>query len=402
MCFNGATTYSLWKAGNIGIFKTGHLLLQWGHNILVVESRCHLVLPFAWEGLQWGHNILVVESALAIVAVGARIVASMGPQHTRCGKLPSYNTACLRPACFNGATTYSLWKVRCRRTSACRDPCFNGATTYSLWKAPGTALLRRPLIRFNGATTYSLWKVVFDDGPQHLLLDASMGPQHTRCGKPLLVLWQNTHVHASMGPQHTRCGKRVSGGGHSGRHHASMGPQHTRCGKDDPWSTGVFRFHSFNGATTYSLWKACWSMRALHQTSGFNGATTYSLWKDHLRIVYLVLHLVASMGPQHTRCGKSPRRPWATRSGTSFNGATTYSLWKEDLPAKSRSSHHTLQWGHNILVVESGRLVPALFERDNASMGPQHTRCGKWQADRRLYRRRLCFNGATTYSLWKA
>ena len=185
-------------------------MLQWGRNILVAERRFGSISTLSIDQLQWGRNILVAESPEAPSVTDRNSVASMGPQHTRCGKL---------------------------------------------------ADMEKDLV----------------------LLRASMGPQHTRCGKaaPALLGGRGGGV-ASMGPQHTRCGKKSGAG------------EPTRYG-------------------------GC-----------FNGAATYSLRK----VVHLPAQLrpcLASMGPQHTRCGKAA------------DG------FEQALPEMA------LQWGRNILVAESTR-----------------------------------------------
>ncbi len=114
----------------------------------------------------------------------------------------------------------------------------------------------------------------------------------------------------------------------------------------------------FNGATTLSLWKArpivFWSphlpeLQWGHNVivversgneeednpamSSFNGATTLSLWKVHL----------GAIGSQS--------------NGACFNGATTLSLWKDRLDPTYEELCTTLQWGHNVIVVESWYLL---------------------------------------------
>ena len=190
------------------IIRCSDATLQWGHNILVVESRISEGRSQHVAGLQWGHNILVVERK----------------------------------------QTPPIWNHRYR--------CFNGATTYSLWKG--------------------------------YALDVALGCVHN----------------ASMGPQHTRCGKQrphrpVRAGGN-----ASMGPQHTRCGKACSHSRSYMCGQCFNGATTYSLWKA-------NLMSYLPGRWTKLQWGHNILVVESGPRsqrhrrgTKASMGPQHTRCGK--------------------------------------------------------------------------------------------------
>ncbi len=85
--------------------------LQWGRNILVAE-RPHGLLPTTLSTtLQWGRNILVAESPRRRAGKMGPVLASMGPQHTRCGKLGSSQDCASGLVCFNGAATYSLRKA---------------------------------------------------------------------------------------------------------------------------------------------------------------------------------------------------------------------------------------------------------------------------------------------------
>ena len=132
----------------------------------------------------------------------------------------------------------------------------------------------------------------------------------------------------------------------------------------------------------------------------FNGAATYSLRKAPPRRPDPRGAQAASMGPQHTRCGKPARRPstdaWS-RLQWGRNILVAESIWCE----AATSSRGELQWGRNILVAESGEAQFTTYALDelqwgrnilvaessdgfpwtaggfNASMGPQHTRCGK-------------------------
>ena len=85
----------------------------------------------------------------------------------------------------------------------------------------------------------------------------------------------------------------------------------------------------------------------------------------------------ASMGPQHTRCGKHGNDKAHAAPAGRFNGAATYSLRKAGGTSRTRRGGPQLQWGRNILVAESPGRVRARDSRLWASMGPQHTRCGK-------------------------
>ena len=208
--------------------------LQWGRNILVAESRVPSIDTLIRFLLQWGRNILVAESGLVDHLLLLRIRASMGPQHTRCGKcglvavvVDKYglqwgrnilvaesqkgrheNCICRS---FNGAATYSLRKGRGPRPCSGSWSSFNGAATYSLRKASAPTDGRTRGARFNGAATYSLRK-------DAALGEFSTGLKLLQWGRNILVAESNGplgkaygHPPASMGPQHTRCGKLTRG-----------------------------------------------------------------------------------------------------------------------------------------------------------------------------------------------
>ena len=191
------------------------------------------------------------------------------------------------------------------------------------------------VIGFNGATTYSLWKDVYVARMARRVPEASMGPQHTRCGK--------------FGAQGPRPRPPPP---------ASMGPQHTRCGKlYAPFrSCGIC--HRFNGATTYSLWKV---LRSCHC---FTNCSELQWGHNILVVERAVIKQYGEAGP--------PRLQWGHNI-----------LVVESRGAQiSSDPDGALQWGHNILVVESV-ILRAYFILDlYASMGPQHTRCGKGEQRR--------------------
>ena len=181
-----------------------------------------------------------------------------------------------------------------------------------------------------------------------------------------------------------------------------MGPQHTRCGKSGAGSHVAAGLVRFNGAATYSLRKAStrcrrrksqavlqWGRNILvaesstHHTEShtevcFNGAATYSLRKDYPKIWDSVCEAMLQWGrnilvAESRMGGLADAFPWG-----GFNGAATYSLRKV--------------MGLHLII---GKYV-------HASMGPQHTRCGKLNACKSQLQTANGFNGAATYSLRKA
>ena len=53
--------------------------LQWGHDLVVMESRVCMALGYEGKMLQWGHDLVVMERALGVRVWTMPRVASMGP-----------------------------------------------------------------------------------------------------------------------------------------------------------------------------------------------------------------------------------------------------------------------------------------------------------------------------------
>ena len=108
-CFNGAITCSLWKSYHSYRLLPLPTVLQWGHNLFVMEifrpaaPTCKVIV------LQWGHNLFVMEIVCCVIH------AVLGPR-------------------FNGAITCSLWKLETMAYCTEQAYSFNGAITCSLWK----------------------------------------------------------------------------------------------------------------------------------------------------------------------------------------------------------------------------------------------------------------------------
>ena len=378
-------------------------LLQWGHNVLAVE-RCGLDRATVYKfSLQWGHNVLAVESL---------------------GRLAKVHTIQIA---FNGATTYSLWKVAATGKSAEHSRFLQWGHNVLAVESNGGSYAAVKPSTFNGATTYSLWKVSASLSLMMSQYSPSMGPQRTRCGKggglnnyearrapfngattyslwkavPVIVICLATAL-PSMGPQRTRCGKPCKCKEFKEPENLQWGHNVLAVESSSNTAAGDPPDLTFNGATTYSLWKEVgisgsdqpiFCLQWGHNVLAVESSATHT---PHAR------WCPPSMGPQRTRCGKSARRtavnrrakppsmgPQRTRCGKfagveswtrrlgPFNGATTYSLWKDECSRLGHIDGETLQWGHNVLAVESSTPLPV----DRGSC--------------------TAFNGATTYSLWK-
>ena len=281
--FNGATTYSLWKVGTVVHAMIESAVLQWGHNILVVESLA-CSMPYA-----------------------------------------------VSTSCFNGATTYSLWKGRGWTNPPRRGWTLQWGHNILVVESGQEGDRSEGGARsFNGATTYSLWKA--------LLRYQHSGPALSlQWGHNILVVERTLGVVYALRVARLQWGHNILVVERS----SPLPPHGRACTR-------------FNGATTYSLWKARW-------VDSWTGSRP-----------------PASMGPQHTRCGK-------TGLGTPLPCRPAWLQWGHNILvvesggaiAPGATIMWALQWGHNILVVERlrARILTPPVER--ASMGPQHTRCGK-------------------------
>ena len=62
-----------------GSIPSGYLVLQWGHDLTVMESAPDTPVLIAEGELQWGHDLTVMESRARCPPVAQPAVASMGP-----------------------------------------------------------------------------------------------------------------------------------------------------------------------------------------------------------------------------------------------------------------------------------------------------------------------------------
>ena len=179
-----------------------------------------------------------------------------------------------------------------------------------------------------------------------------MGPQHTRCGKTgdcedrksTSSLQWGRNILVAERPPDPRCRRRHL--------MASMGPQHTRCGKAEKPKTEEPAAELQWGRNILVAERLA-IPRAIPV-----GAATLQWGRNILVAESMLLY------------------PLST-SSLSFNGAATYSLRKADLYLRKTKLSYELQWGRNILVAESHHANAGIRRESGASMGPQHTRCGK-------------------------
>ena len=188
--------------------------------------------------------------------------------------------------------------------SCCADfQYFNGAATYSLRKANTGYSIPIRWKNFNGAATYSLRKAR-NMSETEVFIKTSMGPQHTRCGKCICSVPPGTFSRLQWGRNILVAESR--------RKYVLM--LDFICGLQ--WGRNILVAERRRkwicpeplGASLQ--WGRNILVAERRTTSPTRGATRNT-----------------SMGPQHTRCGKSKARH-ATPPARHFNGAATYSLRK--------------------------------------------------------------------------
>ena len=276
--------------------------------------------------------------------------ASMGPRRRRRGR--QFRRRHRRQyGGFNGATTKASWKTL-SSVGVARLVRLQWGHDEVVVEGIGTGALRpRRRRRFNGATTKESWK-----GQRAVTRAGVYGFN----GATTKASWKRSYGvtpsdrDASMGPRRRSRGRRaVRLHAPTDDQSASMGPRRR--------SRGRGRRHGRQGSCC-----RC-----------FNGATTKASWKGMLEAF-------------DTR-----------RLLTCFNGATTKASWKARTTTHANRPLTALQWGHDEGVVEGERRARRPGRSTVASMGPRRRRRGRRLAEDDAPAR-LCFNGATTKSSWKA
>ena len=111
-------------------------------------------------------------------------------------------------------------------------------------------------------------------------------------------------------------------------------------------------YSRFNGATTFPLWKFCPASRASTLILRFNGATTFPLWKSNKNLRCLQTKSLASMGPQRFRCGNLTTYLMDNEHICASMGPQRFRCGNCSLSSTWNLCKHSLQWGHNVSVVE--------------------------------------------------
>ncbi len=183
--FNGATTSRSWNPNEKLLLCGGRVMLQWGHDLAVVESPCarparSTSTKLQWghdlavvesgflEGdlaelypLQWGHDLAVVESVLTSRDALGDLLASMGPRprgrgisgrsghgerrdHASMGPRPRgrgiavFNEAARALGMLQWGHDLAVVESVKERKGGTREERFNGATTSRSWNPRGS------------------------------------------------------------------------------------------------------------------------------------------------------------------------------------------------------------------------------------------------------------------------
>ena len=281
----------------------------------------------------------------------------------------------------------------------------------SVVESPCSSRRRRPNKSFNGATTSRSWnpveaRVVYER--DHLLqwghdlsvVESGGAPEIPRVesglqwGHDLSVVESARRADprlalgpASMGPRPLGRGIDLTGVAMAGQILASMGPRPLGRGIGRSAARRSSGSSGFNGATTSRSWNPAALRRAVRRTSGFNGATTSRSWNPASREFPAEvpkrlqwghdLSVVESPRPRRgsararaASMGPRPLGRGIRRSGCRSVCAEPASMGPRPLgrgiltglPRGSATSS-TLQWGHDLSVVESGRRARRLRRR---------------------------------------
>ena len=102
----------------------------------------------------------------------------------------------------------------------------------------------------------------------------------------------------------------------------------------------------------------------------FNGATAFRRWKQGHKEIRFTSRANASMEPPPFGDGNTPCLASSSSVPGGFNGATAFRRWKLTPFAPSTPDSHSLQWGHRLSAMETGRLRCGHPGASRASMGP--------------------------------
>ena len=106
--FNLATTSASWRTLRPRVHRYAEFLLQFGHDVSVVENSPATGVRRSSSGLQFGHDVSVVENDERVVRAGDPDPASIWPRRQRRGELPRLRRG--RPE-----LVASIWPRRQRR-----------------------------------------------------------------------------------------------------------------------------------------------------------------------------------------------------------------------------------------------------------------------------------------------
>ncbi len=133
--FNGAMTLRSWRAHPPTAVSLSCTLLQWGHDLAVMERPAPMPRPTSSPPLQWGHDLAVMERGEELVGdITATVLqwghdlAVMESRFRACNPMPLTTR-------FNGAMTLRSWRGPWRPVLPVGARRFNGAMTLRSWRA---------------------------------------------------------------------------------------------------------------------------------------------------------------------------------------------------------------------------------------------------------------------------
>ena len=132
--FNLATTSASWRTHWHGIAAGMVLMLQFGHDVSVVENWVAGGPATGGGALQFGHDVSVVENGVTPVSVDGSGQASIWPRRQRRGEPRCSRSPCPAGAGFNLATTSASWRTPSATRRRPRKSGFNLATTSASWR----------------------------------------------------------------------------------------------------------------------------------------------------------------------------------------------------------------------------------------------------------------------------
>ena len=158
--FNGAATLSLRKPYDSYPACTHVVMLQWGRNFIVAETRTTHRSRSCWERASMGPQLYRCGNCFRVRDGQPGSQASMGPQLYRCGNQLGYVQSKKAFSSFNGAATLSLRKPYDSYPACTHVVMLQWGRNFIVAEIAGKRVLWPASRRgFNGAATLSLRKL---------------------------------------------------------------------------------------------------------------------------------------------------------------------------------------------------------------------------------------------------